>query len=157
MEFLVNGKKFDNIEEATKYEEELELESKKKEDELNKYIKYLKSKLQVYEVGSKYIAVVVNSDHKKYVSAIASKFLGSQYKIVNKEVKEMWSMTKVTDKDIIDKVVDLLMNRGTSNDKVVLFVGNDIDKFVIEDKVEGDKEEPVLRDFLDIFDMFFRY
>ena len=59
-------------------------------------------------------------------------------------------MTKVTGEEIIDEVVDLLMNRGASNDKIILFVGNNIDKFVFEDKVEGNKEEPVLRDFFDI-------
>lgn len=131
MEYLVNGKKFTDIDEARKYEEQLKNEQGSKIEE---YKSYIRSKLQVFKIKkgqapvptpTKYLAVIVDKEHLKYMLAIATELLGNQYIINDGELVESWSYTIVTDGDIIDDIVDSFVE-GKSSIYSTLFVGNNI-------------------------------
>lgn len=129
MEFLVNGKKFSDIDEARKYEEQLKNEQGSK---IEAYKSYIRSKLQVFKIKkgqspapTKYLAVIVDKEHFKYMLAIATQMLGSQYIINDGELVESWSYTTVTDGDIIDDIIDSFVE-GKSSPYSTLFVGNSI-------------------------------
>ena len=129
MEYLVNGKKFTDIDEARKYEEQLKNEQGSK---IEAYKSYIRSKLQVFKIKkgqspapTKYLAVIVDKEHFKYMLAIATKLLGSQYIITDGELVESWSYTTVTDGDIIDDIIDSFVE-GKSSPYSTLFVGNNI-------------------------------
>ena len=129
MEYLVNGKKFTDIDEARKYEEQLKNEQGSKIEE---YKSYIRSKLQVFKIKkgqtpapTKYLAVIVDKEHFKYMLAIATNLLGSRYIINGGELVESWSYTIVTDGDIIDDIVDSFVE-GKSSIYSTLFVGNNI-------------------------------
>lgn len=129
MEFLVNGKKFSDIDEARKYEEQLKNEQGSK---IEAYKSYIRSKLQVFKIKkgqspapTKYLAVIVDKEHFKYMLAIATKLFGSQYIITDGELVESWSYTTVTDGDIIDDIIDSFVE-GKNSPYSTLFVGNSI-------------------------------
>ena len=130
MEYLVNGKKFTDIDEARKYEEQLKNEQGSK---IEAYKSYIRSKLQVFKIKkgqspapTKYLAVIVDKEHFKYMLAIATQMLGSQYIINDGELVESWSYTTVTDGDIIDDIIDSFVE-GKSSIYSTLFVGNNIE------------------------------
>lgn len=129
MEYLVNGKKFKDIDEARKYEEQIKNEQ---DNKIEEYKSYIRSKLQVFKIKkgqspapTKYLAVIVDKEHFKYMLAIATKLLGSQYIITDGELVESWSYTTVTDGDIIDDIIDSFVE-GESIPYSTLFVGNSI-------------------------------
>lgn len=129
MEYLVNGKKFKDIDEARKYEEQIKNEQ---DNKIEEYKSYIRSKLQVFKIKkgqspapTKYLAVIVDKEHFKYMLAIATKLLGSQYIINDGELVESWSYTTVTDGDFIDDIIDSFVE-GKSSPYSTLFVGNSI-------------------------------
>lgn len=129
MEYLVNGKKFKDIDEARKYEEQIKNEQ---DNKIEEYKSYIRSKLQVFKIKkgqtpapTKYLAVIVDKEHFKYMLAIATQMLGSQYIINDGELVESWSYTTVTDGDIIDDIIDSFVE-GKSSPYSTLFVGNSI-------------------------------
>lgn len=116
MEYLVNGKKFSNIEEARQYEDSLRKESSSESSKNNvskAYKKYIRSKLQVFKVEDiraskpKYIAVVADGKHLEYLYAL----LGTPFVIKNGELIKCWSCTQVTG-DIVDNITDCFINGG---------------------------------------------
>lgn len=119
MEYLVNGKKFSNIEEARQYEDafrksNIESSSDNSKDSLSRiYKQYIRSKLHVFKVMGeqakpKYIAIVADREHIKYLHAL----LGSPYKLENSELVKCWDCTKLTGRDIINNIVDSFVYEG---------------------------------------------
>lgn len=117
MEYLVNGKKFSNIEEARQYEDALrksniESSSDNSKDSMSRiYKQYIRSKLHVFKIVGdkpKYIAIVADREHIKYLHAL----LGSPYKIENSELVKCWDCIKLTGRDIINSIVDSFVYGG---------------------------------------------
>lgn len=120
MEYLVNGKKFSNIEEARQYEDafrksNIESSSDNSKDSMSRiYKQYIRSKLHVFKVTReqaskpKYIGIVADREHIKYLHAL----LGTPYKLENSELIQCWDCTKLTGRDIINSVVDSFVYGG---------------------------------------------
>lgn len=99
MKFVVEGKEFDNYEEAQKYEEELSISLKKRE-----YFDFIISHMGAYvckdKTGKEVVfAVITDGDASKYAHAMAGKKYGVEFSIDdNSQVVTNWELLPCDDR-----------------------------------------------------------
>ena len=131
MEYLVNGKKFSDINEARKYEQEC-IKSER-ENSIEAYKAYIKANIKIFKIteGShiSYFGVIADKDHTKYMLAIMTQLLGSRYIIRNDKLIESWKYTNETDDEIINATVDKYVSSGYDSKFVTLYKNSNIKTF----------------------------
>ena len=110
MEFMVNGKVFNNYDEAKRYEKELERNLVN-----NDYRVFLKNHIDAYTVNFsngdvKNIIVITDSDKRLYVLALCNSLFGSSSGInKDKQLVKNYSIKKI-DTNEIDNIINHLVN-----------------------------------------------
>lgn len=148
MEFIVEGKKFNDYNDALAYEDKLkeEREAKRRAEEerinainnrkanaIANYRQFLLSHISIFEAGfngsteKKYIVVITdNIEPYKFAYAIAEQKFGLKYKIIpvrgiDSNVVSNWTLKQIKDSVLVEGIVDELINTTPSKYDTIIF------------------------------------